>query len=204
MFLTATYAKTLNTHLEEAARLVAPWKTVAKGIIVPMILPGIFLSAVLVFLLSLGEFSVPMFLRYDVFPVESFTQFSAFYNYSAGTAFVIPLIIIAFLILLGERRFLRDKTYQLKPASGEEPLVIKLGKIKWPLFICVVALCFVAAIMPILALIIQSATFATYVKAFEKSSDSLSRSIAYAVIGATLLTSIGVFFGYLIHKKEFS
>ena len=204
MFLTATYVKSINTHLEEAARLVAPWETVAKDIIIPMILPGILLSAILVFLLSLGEFSVPMFLRYDVFPVESFTQFSAFYNYSAGTAFVIPLIIIAFVILLGERLFLKDKTYQLKPASGEKLLVIKLGKIKWLIAACVGVLCFVMVIMPILALVIQSATFTTYTKALEKSGDSLLRSISYAIVGATLLTIVGIFFGYLIHRREFS
>lgn len=204
MFLTATYVKTVNTHLEEAARLVAPWKVVIKEIIMPMILPGILFSSIVVFLLSLGEFSVPMFFRYDVFPVESFTQFSAFYNYSAGTAFVIPLIAITLLILLGENKFLRDKTYQLKPASGEESLLIKLGNIKWLLTAFVGTLCFIMVMMPILALIIQSVSFSAYVKAFEKSSDSLARSICYAVIGATALTIMGCFLGYLIHKREFS
>ena len=182
MLLTITYVKTINLHLEEAARLVARWGTVIRGIIIPMILPGILLSSILVFLLALGEVSVPMFLRYDVFPVESFTQFSAFYNYSTGTAFVIPLIIITFFVLWGERRFLRDKTYQVKTASGEETLLVSLGNTQWLLFTVVSIFCFVLVILPIAALVIQSASLSTYLKAFERSSDSLLRSIYYACL----------------------
>ncbi len=204
MLLTMTYARTVNTHLEEAARLVAPWRTVASRIIIPMILPGVLFSAMLVFLLTLGEFSVPMYLRYDVFPVESFTQFSAFYNYSAGTALVIPLIFITFLILLVERCFLRDKTYQLKPAGGEETFLIKLGKAKNPLLVIVGMFCFISVVLPIVALIIQSASLSIYFKAFERAGDSLLRSILYAIIGASILTVFGYFLGYLIHKKVFS
>ena len=205
MLLTITYVKTISLHLEEAARLVTRWRTVARGIIIPMILPGILLSSILVFLLALGEVSVPMFLRYDVFPVESFTQFSAFYNYSTGTAFVIPLILITFFVLLGERRFLRDKTYQLKTTdSGEETLLVKLGNTKWLLFTVVSIFCFALVIMPITALVIQSASVSTYLKALERSYDSLLRSICYAGIGATILTVFGYFLGYLIHKKTFS
>jgi iron(III) transport system permease protein len=204
MMLTMTYAKTINAHLEEAARLVAPWPTVARGIIIPMILPGILLSSLLVFLLSLGEFSVPMYLRYDVFPVESFTQFSAFYNYSAGTTFVIPLIFVTFLILSAERRFLRDKTYQLKPAEGEEPFLIKLGSAKVPLLILTGIICFILVVLPVAALIFQSGSLGTYFKAIERVGDSLLRSIFYAIIGASILTIFGYFLGYLIHKKVFS
>lgn len=203
MLLTMTYIRTINTHLEEAARIVTPWRVVIRRIILPLILPGILLSSILIFLLALGEFSVPMFLRYDVFPVASFTQFSAFYNTSAGTAFVVPLIMIAFLILLVERKFLREKTYQLKPASGEETLVIRLGKARWPLFSLVIIFCLTWVILPIAVLIIQSASISTYLKALERAGDSLMRSLIYAAIGATLLTVVGFSLGYLIQKRLF-
>jgi len=70
---------------------------------------------------------VPNFLRYDVYPVESFTQFSAFYDFGAATA--------------------------------------------------------------------------AYVEALGRAGDSLVRSVAYAFIGATLLTVLGFFTGYLIQTK---
>ena len=80
----------------------------------------------LVFLLSFGEFSVPNFLRYDVFPVESFTQFSAFYNFKAATATALPLAAVTLLLLFVEAAFLRERTYQLRPSQVSERLPLIL------------------------------------------------------------------------------
>lgn len=205
MLLTITYLRTVNPHLEEAARLVARWPVVIKSITIPLMLPGVLLAAILVFLLTLGEFSVPMFLRYDVFPVEGFTQFSAFYNFGAATATAIPLAIITFLILIVERMFLREKTYQLRPAPGEEQaLLINLGSSRRWLFTLVGLLCLITVVVPLLVLVIQSASVSTYVEALVRAGDSLLRSLIYAVIGALVLTTLGFFLGYLIHTRAFS
>ncbi len=204
MLLTMTYLKTINPGLEEAARLVARWGVVLKSITIPMILPGVLLAAILVFILTLGEFSVPMFLRYDVFPVESFIQFSAFYNYEAGTAAAIPLLLIAFLVLMVERMFLREKTYQLRPAPVEgEALLIKLSTSRWFLLVPISLLCVFTTVMPILVLVAQSTSLSVYTEALAKASDSLVRSLAYAAIGASILTILGYFTGYLIYTKAF-
>ncbi len=87
------------------------------------ILPGVLLSVMLAFLLSFGEFSVPNFLRYDVFPVESFTQFSAFYNFKAAVAATVPLAAVTLTVFLAEAALLRERTYQLRPSPGLGMLV---------------------------------------------------------------------------------
>jgi len=204
ILLTITYLKTVNPRLEEAGRLVSGWTGVLKGITIPMIMPGILLASILVFLLSLGEFGVPTFLRYDVFPVESFTQFSAFYNFGAATAATVPLIIITFIVLTIERIFLRDKTYQLRSAAdGLKSSKINLGIYrKWFLAI-VTLLCICIVILPFMVLLFHSFSINVYKEAFDKAGDSLFRSIAYAAIGASMLTIIGFFLGYLIHSKIF-
>jgi len=120
MLLTMACIRTVNPRLEEAARLAARWPFVLRRISIPLIMPGVILGAMLVFLLSIGEFGVPVFLRYDVFPVETFTQFSAFYNFGAATAAALPLVGIAFVVLALERIFLRERTYQLQPAPADE------------------------------------------------------------------------------------
>jgi len=56
---------------------------------------------------KLGEFGVPSSVHFDVFPVESFIQFSAFYNFNAATAAAIPLGLLTLMILIIERLFLR-------------------------------------------------------------------------------------------------
>jgi iron(III) transport system permease protein len=105
IILTMTYLRMVNPNLEEAAILHGSWPTVWRKITIPLISPGIALAALIVFILTLGEFGVPSFLRFDVYPVESFTRFSAFYDFNTATAAAIPLGIITFIVLIIERLF---------------------------------------------------------------------------------------------------
>ncbi len=202
LLLTMISLRTIDPRLEEAGKLVSGWRGVMKRITLPLIIPGVSLSAVLVFLLSFGEFSVPNFLRYDVFPVESFTQFSAFYDFEAATAAAVPLAGVTFILLAAETVFLRERTYQLRPAAGAgDAAVISLGGRRNPLAWTVGTLGFVIVILPMLVLLIQSGGWRAYAEAFERAGASLGRSLLYAVIGATLLTLLGFFTGYLVQTK---
>ena len=202
MLLTMILLRTINPRLEEAGRLVSGWHGVMKGITIPLILPGVLLSAMLVFLLSFGEFSVPNFLRYDVFPVESFTRFSAFYDFKAATAAAVPLVAVMLILLLAEAAFLRERTYQLRPSPEIDCLPpIGLGAHRKWLFASVAIAGFVIVIVPIVVLVFQSAGIDAYAEALNRAGDSLLRSLIYAVIGATLLTFLGFFTGYLIQTK---
>jgi iron(III) transport system permease protein len=202
MLLTMTCLKTISPRLEEAGRLVSQWPLVLVGITVPLILPGLLLAALLVFLLTIGEFGVPAFLRYSVFPVESFTQFSAFYNFGAATAVAVPLAVITFLALVMERAFLRERTYQLRPApDGEQALLIRLGTSRVWFSALVGVLCFIIVVLPLGVLVSQSWSIRAYVEAVSRAGDSLLRSLGFAVVGATVLTTTGFLSGYLIHTR---
>ena len=114
ILLTMAWLGTVNPRLEEAARLVASWPATLRVVTLPLVWPGVALAASLVFLLSLGEFGVPIYLRFDVFPVESFTQFSAFFNYGAATAAAVPLLLAALLLLVLEWNLLKDAPKALR------------------------------------------------------------------------------------------
>ena len=60
---------------------------------------------------------------------------------------------------------------------------------------------FVIVIVPIIVLTVQSGGTEAYIEALGRAGDSLLRSIVYASIGATLLTLLGFFIGYLIQTK---
>ncbi len=204
ILLTMVFLRTINPRLEEAGRLVSGWRGVLWEITIPLILPGIILSAILTFLLSFGEFSVPNFLRYSVFPVESFTQFSAFYNFKAATAAAVPLVLMALVILLSEAVFMRGEITQLRSSTETKNIpLIPLGAARNGLFGLVALLGFFIVIVPILVLLIQSANGQVYSEALRRAGDSLLRSLLYAVIGATFLTVLGFFTGYLIQTKTF-
>ena len=90
LLLTVAYLAGVDPSLEEAARFSSGWPVVLNRITVPLITPGILLSLVLVFLLSMGELGAPSFLRVNVFPVATFTQSAAFYNFGAATVAALP------------------------------------------------------------------------------------------------------------------
>ncbi|MBI4377470.1 MAG: iron ABC transporter permease [Nitrospinae bacterium] len=200
MVLTMTYLRMINPRLEEAAKLSARWSFVLRRISIPIIKPGIFLAGLIVFILSIGEFGVPSSLRFDVFPVESFIQFSAFYNFNAATAAAIPIGLITLIVLIVERLFLREKTFQFK-LTKEPIMIIPLGKAKFFFFAIISLLAFIIVIVPIGVLLLKSFSPWAYNEAFTQSRDSIMRSLLYASMGATSLVIFGFLLGYLLERK---
>jgi iron(III) transport system permease protein len=165
-------------------------------------MPGILFSGILVFLLTLGEVGVPMFLRYSVFPVETLTQFSAFYDFGAAAAAATPLLGITLAVLALEHFCLREKIYRLQPmTSGTRMLHVALGRSRVPAFLAVSLLAAAIVALPLLALITASLSPFAYAEAWSRAADSLGRSMIFAVLGASLLTTLGFFCGYLIHHR---
>ncbi len=204
VILTMTYLGLVDPRLEEAARLSSGWILTLRKISLPIISPGVFLAGLLVFTLTLGEFGVPSFLRYSVFPVEAFTQFSAFYNFDAAIGAAVPLGIITLFIVIIERFFLRKKNFELMETIGKEARIpIELNQWKPWILILVIIFALVLVIVPLAGLIIKSSSLATFQKTFKNSMDSIFRSLMYASIGATLLTFFGFFIGYLLERKVF-
>jgi iron(III) transport system permease protein len=202
MILTLVYLHAVNPRLEEAARLISRWPAILRYITLPMIWPGIVFGGILVFLLTLGEVGVPMFLRYPVFPLETLTQFSAFYDFGAAAAAATPLLAVTLLVLTLERVYLREKTYRLRPTTpGRRMLLIPLGRWRVPAILAVSLLAAATVALPLLALVVSSLSPFAYLEAWNKAADSLMRSLVFASVGATLLTIIGFFCGYLIHHR---
>jgi iron(III) transport system permease protein len=140
LLLTITFLRGINPGLEEAGRLSCGWPAVIRRITIPLIMPGIVLSLVLVFLLSMGEFGAPAFLRLSVFPVASFTQSSAFYNFGAATAAAMPMIAVVFAGLLAIEGVVHQKTYSLRWGGQLALERIPLGRNRPLMLLTVIAL----------------------------------------------------------------
>jgi iron(III) transport system permease protein len=190
----------MNPRWEDAARLVSGWPSILRRITLPSIAPGIAFAAVLVFLLTFGEAGVPSFLRYPVYSVEALTQFAAFYDFRTATASAMPMLAIASIIMILEYGLRRGNVSELRAAvPSEQRVQIVVRRWRRPLFVVVTGCVFVLVLLPLLALIVQSSSVGAYVEAFSRASDSIAHSLAFAVIGATLLTSLGFFCGVLVH-----
>lgn len=201
LLLTMTYLNAVNPTLEQAARLSSGWPAVLKSITIPLAAPGIVLSLVLVFLLTMGEFGAPAFLRVDVFPVASFTQFTAFYNFGAATAAALPLVAVALLGLVVEQRALQRKTFQFGWGGQRDSSRLPLGRARTPLFLLITLTSLIFVAMPFGALVWRGLGVATLREALERAGASATRSIAYSGTSATVLSTLGFFLAYLIHRR---
>lgn len=203
LILTMAFLRMVDPRLEEAARLSAGWARTLLGITLPLALPGIVLGGLLVFLLAFGEFGVPAFLRYDVFPVESFTQFSAFYDYGRATAAALPLALVALFVLTLERIFLRERTWLLRPAAGEsEGTRIRLGRTRPWAAAGATLFALLWVLLPLAGLLASSLEPGAYRDSWAKAGESLVRSLLYGSLGASLLTAFGFLIGYLVEKRS--
>ena len=201
ILLTIAYVGAVNPRLEDAGRLVSGWGGVLRHITLPSIAPAILFAAILVFLLTLGEVGVPTYLRYRVYPVETLTQFAAFYDFSAATAAAIPLLAITLALLALEYPILRNRTSELRTVMFGGRAHIKLGRWRFPLLALVLAWTAVTVALPLAVLIAQSWSASAYADAFARAGGSILRSLVFAAVGASLLMLVGFFGGYLIHNR---
>ncbi|MEO8164707.1 MAG: iron ABC transporter permease, partial [Betaproteobacteria bacterium] len=203
MLLTIVAVRTVNPRLEEAARLACGWRVVLPAITLPLARSGIAHAVVLVFLLSLGEVTVPLYLRYPVFPVETLIQFSALYDFGAAAAAAVPLLLIAVLVIVLEQRWFNSRPVATSPKiTSARPLIIALGRGSLPVFLAVTLIAALTSALPLLGLLWASATWRSYLDAFRMAWDSMARSLIYGAIAATILTVLGFFCGYLINRRS--
>jgi iron(III) transport system permease protein len=112
------------------------------------------------------------------------------------------MLIVTAMILLLEIRLLHTTVLELSAATiGRQNAPIELGRWRLPLFGLALVWTLVTVALPIAVLIVQSASLSAFADAFSRASDSILRSVVFASLGATLLTLLGFFCGYLIHNR---
>jgi len=201
MILVASGLQNLPSRLEEAGLMAASWPTVFFRISLPLIAPGLLLGTALVFLLALGEVSVPTTFRYPVFAVECLSSFSASYDLDAAAAASMPLAALTFFVLAGEA-FLAHRwpAAAIPGTQGRDtarpipvrhfyglPLIWAVGSI--------------LVGTPIAALAVQTGGLRAFAEALHLAGDSLWRSIFMAAAGGTLLAGTGFCLALLFRES---
>jgi iron(III) transport system permease protein len=193
--------RSVNPSLEEAARLTCSWTQVLAKITLPLARPGILLSLALTFLLTFGELSAPSFLRLNVFPLESFTQFSAFYNAGAATAAALPFAVGAFLLLIIVRKWTGSGDYHFRwsQSPGNQ---ISLGGFEPWIVAITLTLAGIVVVLPCAALVHRGLSVKAMTAAWETAVDSMAWSIGYGAVAATVITVLGFFLGYASQRRS--
>jgi iron(III) transport system permease protein len=97
MLATEASLRQVASRLEDAARLVASAPRVWLRILLPLMLPTLAASALIVFVLAISDFAVPALLRTRVYTTEVFTAFAALYDFRRAAFVALPLIAVATL-----------------------------------------------------------------------------------------------------------
>lgn len=146
----------IQRQVEEAGRMVANAYQVFFKITLPLIKPAVLTAWMLTFIISLSEFSVPAFYGVSLLTTEIFTQFAAFYNHSLAISQSFLLVAVCLLLLLMERRYLKEAPFLSVGKRGSDALLVDLGRGKNIISAFVWMYTFVVVAFPVIILGIQS------------------------------------------------
>lgn len=176
-----------DIRLEEAARFHATPLTVWRKITLPLIGPYIITGAVFVFIFAFFNYGVPSVLRVSSFPIEIFARFSAFYDEAGATALSAPLVLVAVLLLLLQRKIMADRSYV---AIGNGSRAVAHGTLTrsktaawfvWLLLALAIAL-------PVASLICQAGSLKSFQAAWHTSASEIATSLLVSGGAASLAT----------------
>jgi iron(III) transport system permease protein len=199
ILLTFASGSNVDGRLEEAGRLTAGWPRVLQRITLPLSAPGILFSLVLVFLLAIGELSVPSFLRYPTLPVLSFTEFAASYNFGAATAAAVPLAALAFLGVFIESALLRDRVFAFRSVGRGLVISLRSWKSFLPLIVGLISVALV--VLPLSALFADAFSLTAMREAMQRAGGSALRSVIYSALAATILMTLGFLLAHLTRNR---
>lgn len=222
IYLNATAAlANLDPALDEAAEnLGAKWARRFFGITLPLVRPGIFAGATIVFIWSFTELGTPlMFHFYEVTPVQIFYGLKEVEN--SATPYALTLVMLAtavFLYVVG-RTFFGGKAYAMYSkaarAGGEKTLEGWKGWVATAAFALITCL----AVMPHLGVIFtsltapgqwyrsvlpQSFTLGHYEQAMTAADSfgAIVNSLKLASIAMMLDIILGVLIGYILVRTN--
>jgi iron(III) transport system permease protein len=200
-FIISGSLQNITASIEEAGEMITGYKIVFLKIILPLIRPALFSSFILIFILSVSEFAVPSYLTVKVFTTEIFTQFAAFYNFSAAIAHALVLTGICLLLIIPERFYLSQAPFISFGKKSTRHKTIHLeNNLIWALICGAYILLFV--LLPIFMLLWQSVSgdgisFSTII---QQLLPALTDSLLLASSGAILITLLGFAFATLSVK----
>ncbi len=190
MLVTYFLSKAIEPSIEEAGLILMSWPKVLLKITIPMIFQGIIFSTIVVFLLASGNFTVPMFFRFNSFSVDIFTRFAAFYDYKGAAIMSLPIILLTILLSYILFRF---TAYINVINIHTEPVIIKLKtRANILIHIIIFLLLIVFVVLPASGLISGPNIISGIVLAIKLSYRSLIRSMLYGLITGVIVITAGV------------
>ena len=115
----------IDPRLEESGRVLgeSPFK-VFRTITLPLMLPGYFTGAILVFLRAFSDIGVPILLGYQKYlSVDIYTKVTSYYDISTGIVECAIMVVGSIMVLMASMKFLSKMTTELIPTRARSTRV---------------------------------------------------------------------------------
>ncbi len=220
MFLNLTAAMAnVDPALREAAQnLGADGWRLFRTVTAPLILPGWFAGAIIVFIWAFTDLGTPLIFGYArVVPVQIFDAITELNTNPAGYALVVLVLVLVLALFLASKRLVAARRYEMLargPTAGAEVRATpRQTALIWLAFGGVLTL----ALLPHLAVVAQSLaerwffavlpdrwTLANYGELFGHglTARSIRNSLFYASLSAGLDLVLGVLIAWLLTRRR--
>lgn len=188
LLTTLVSLRRLDRRMQEAAEMTVQGWPVFRSIVFPLLAPMILTGSLGVFVLALTEFAVPSLLQVNVYPVEIFSRFSAFYDFDAAALQSLPLIVLGLGGYLLWVFLLRPRYRWLSQAYD----VRNKGELRGSATVRLIAMCFcwmlvtVSVILPVVSLLYRALPLTSFVEAWNTAKEEMGTSFAIAALSASL------------------
>jgi iron(III) transport system permease protein len=207
----------LDPSMEEAARSMGAGKVhIFRTVTLPLLIPGIAGSFLLLFVESLADLGNPLFIsgNVTVLSAQIFLAVAGEYDYQKASALAVVLLLPTLIIFLVQRYYVSRRSYVSvtgKPTGGliEE----KEGWIRWPFIILTYGVC--ALIVLLYAAIIYG-SFSTswgidytpslewWRQMFARGIESILDTTFLSILATPIAVLLGMIVAYLVVRKKFS
>lgn len=222
----------LNPHFDQAARVLgaSPWQSL-KEVSLPLLMPSILGSVLLVFLFDFTSFGVVLMLggpQYASLEVEIYTQALSRFNLPMAGLLSIIQLVTTFLITLAQNRVKSPRYGKAALSSESSTLHAPLTRFQKAFVILMSLFLLLLFVSPILSLVSRSLvvfeaargergefqtgiTFRNYTELFQNRSGSIfyanplaavRNSLVYSLLTMAIATTLGLISSYALARSN--
>ncbi|WP_433869156.1 ABC transporter permease [Saccharopolyspora sp. CA-218241] len=218
----------MNPDLEDSAGVHGSptWRTI-RSITLPLSLPAVLGSALLIFVLVFENFPVSQVLAtpggIDTLPTFIYKLMNSTPsrgNEAAVIAIVLVTVVVA--ITWMQRRYLANRSFTTVSGKGVKPRIIPLGRWRTPVLLAALGYFFLSIVLPMLALLLSAVRSSPYMSSFSSLAEpgsidfssftaavtsdgflrAASNSVVVSLTAAACGTALAFAVGYVVYRTK--
>lgn len=211
----------VDPSLEEAAENMGATRfKLFRTVTLPLMLPGYFAGAIIVFIWAFTDLGTPLIFDYKTIPVRIFRQINDANVNPMGYALVVLIIVLTVLFFYFSKKFTGTKRYEMLGRGHISSREIQANWLMTVIIYLFVGGIVFIALLPHISVILTSVvpnagawygtilpenyTFSNYYTVFTQDStlSSIKNSLFYSIFSTLSALILGVLIAYLLTRKS--